>query len=313
MTSRRAALLAAAALFAARDAAAAPPTHPVAEALQVEPNRCFDAASLSPVLARWLHRDAIDRRLAVEIAGQPGGPEGLTIRVRRDGEIVGERHFPALSGPCDEVRAAVGLAAAIAIDATVLESLGVKPDVAPAPPPQPTPSRWPGFAGSFDAGLLFGVLPSPTAAFAPTFGVRLVTPIELRFSALISTASTLSLDLRSIDVALLAGRADVCAAISGKLVRGRACIGLAAGRLQATPSGPNTSPPSSPPWAAALARADVRLSLSSWFGFVVGADAIFPFTHPRFEVVTSTGAPVASSSLPVVGGAVSIGPEITFR
>jgi hypothetical protein len=297
------------ALFAAREAAAAPSTHAVIEALHVEPNRCFDAASLAPILARWLERDVIDRRLDVEIIGQPDSAEGLTLRVRRDGEIVGERHFPGLAAPCEEVRAAVGLAGAIAIDATVLESLGVEPP----PPPPPASPRWPAFSGSVDALALLGVLPAPAAAFAPGFGVRLAPPIELRFTGLISAAGTLSLDARSVDVTLLAGRIDTCAAIAWKIARARACLGLAAGRLQATPAGPNAAAPSSAPWGAALARTDARLSLSPWFGFVLGVDAIFPFTRPRFEVVTSAGVPVTASGLPVVGGAVSFGPEIRFR
>ncbi|APR77081.1 Hypothetical protein A7982_02428 [Minicystis rosea] len=295
--------------LATREAAAAPQTHTVVEAVRVEPNACFDAASLAPVLARWLKRDAVDRRVVLEITGEPDSAEGLMVRVRRDGEIVGERQFPGLAAPCDEVRAAVGLAGALAIDATVLETLGVTPP----PPSPPVAPRWPAYAGSVDAVVLFGLLPAPTAAFAPTFGVRFAPPIELRFSGLISAASTLSLDARSVDVSLLAGRVDTCAAIAWRFGRARACLGLAAGRLHATPAGTNAAAPSSAPWGAALARTDARLSLHPWFGFVLGADAIVPFTRPRFEVVTSAGATVTASNLPVIGAAVTFGPELTFH
>lgn len=315
MASRRAALVVAVGLLAARVAEAAPPTHTVTESLHVEPNPCFDAASLAPVLARWLHRDTIDRRLEVVVVGQPRRSDGLTLRVRRDGTIVGERHFPGLEAPCEEVRAAVGLAAALAVDATVLESLGVKAEPA-APPPAPppvTPRAWPGFSASLDAIGLFGVLPSPAAAIAPAFGVRLVSPIELRFSGLISTAGALSLESRSFDVTLLAGRADACGAFSQGIFRVRACAGISAGRLRATSTDPSSSVSQIVPWAAAMGHADLRVSLVPRFGFVLGADLIFPLARPRFEVVTTAGALAASSGLPVVGGAVSFGPELTFR
>ncbi len=169
MTSRTAALLVAAALITAparaEEAAplappappAPPATVPIAAALRIGPNACFDAASLAPVLARWLQRDVIDRRIVVEVTGQPDTPEGLVLRVRRDGQLVGERRFPSLSAPCEEVRAAVGLAAALAVDATVLESLGVKaaPVIAPAPPLEAPPALplhpRPGFSASLDA------------------------------------------------------------------------------------------------------------------------------------------------------------------
>jgi hypothetical protein len=239
MAWRRAALLAAGGLLAARSAAAeppVPPARPVSEALRVEPNPCFDAASLAPVLARWLRRDTLDSRIEVEIAGQPGSPPGLRLRVRRDGQIAGERLFPGIAAPCEPIREAVGLVAAIALDATVLESLGVKPVPAvPPPPPPPAPSVSPGLSASFAGVVLLGVLPSPAPAFTAGFGVRPVPRIDLRLSGLFAVGpEALRLAGVSADVTLFAARADACAVFSGGFVQGRTCAGLAAGRIQTT-------------------------------------------------------------------------------
>ncbi len=322
-------LLGVAVLLSARGSAAAPPTQTVIEALRVEPNRCFDASSLAPVLVRWLHRDAIDRRLKLEVTNQSPesakqappplaeSPTGLMLRIWRDGRQVSERPIDIVDVPCEDLRAAVGLLSAIAVDVTVLESLGVPPreQVPPSPSP-PSPPVRPyrlGLVASANAVVLFGVLPATAAAVAPGFGVRPMPRVELRLSGLITAAGTLTLERRSVDVSLLAGRADVCAALLGSFARFRFCTGLAAGRLDVTTSGPKVSVSPTEPWAAALGRADVRLSLSPWMGFVLGADAIVPLTHSDFEVVRLTGAPVATSSLPTVGAAISLGPEITFR
>jgi hypothetical protein len=309
MIGRAAALVALGGL-AARTAAAAPPARPLVEALRVEPNECFDAASLAPEIARWREGDAVDRRIEVEISGQPAGAEGLTLRVRREGQIVGERRFPGLAAPCVEVRAAVALAAALAVDAIQLDAVGVRQEVRPASVPEvPPPRARPVFSTALDAVALLGVLPSPTGALAPGFGVRLAPVLDLRFSGLLSGVGSTVLEGGSLGVTLLAGRADACGVLGAGLFRARACLGLAAGRLQVAAA--HVSP--SIPWAAAMGRADVRVSLAPWLGFVLGGDAVVPVTRPSFDVVTPAGAPFATSGLPVVGAALSLGPEITFR
>jgi hypothetical protein len=322
---KRAALLAASAasLLLPQRAGAAPRGVPLADALHVEPNACFDAGSLAPVLQRWLKRDALDPRLRVEITGQPQSADGLSLRVLRDGVLVGERHFPGLSAPCEDVRAAVGLATAFALDATVLESLGMKPvqpptspppaPPLPAPPPPPAPSRsWPRFDVSVEPGALFGVLPAPTDAIVAAFGVRLAPPFEIRLSGVASAAAPLSLDGRSFGVTLLAARAEGCAAFWARWIGGRGCAGAAAGRLLASSTDARSPASQTVPWAAAVARADVRVPLTPRFGLVLGADAIVPLTRPHFVILGPTGASIASAGLPVLGGAVTFGPEVTF-
>lgn len=319
--SRHGALVFSAALLSAtaRAEEGGPNLVPLAAALRVEPNACFEASSLAPAIARWLQRDAIDRRLIVEVSGQADDAEGLLIRIRRDGQLVGERRFSGRFVSCEEVRTAVALAAALAVDATVVESLGVHPrapgpePAAPKVPEAPVGARRTGVSASLDAAALFGVLPSPVPAFAPAIGVRPAPPVELRLSGLFTGAGAMALDRYRVDAGLLAARADVCAAFAVGFARTRVCAGLAAGRLQATASGPMVALAPSAPWAAAVGRVDVRVSLRPWFGIVLGGDALFPMTRPRFLVQTVGGAQVAASGLPAIGGAVSLGPEITFR
>jgi hypothetical protein len=318
MASPRPALvLAASALLMSRVALGAPPTHTVSEALRVEANECFDEALLAPVLSRWLQRDRVDRRIEVEIVGEPGSSEGLVLRVLRDGVIAGERRFPVLSAPCDDVRAAVGLAAALAIDATVLESLGVRAapvsDDGDARPARPAPSPWPGVAASVDAVGLFGVLSAPAVGISPALSLHVAAPLELRASALITGSSRLSFDGRTFDLTLVSGAVDACGLASWRALRARGCFGLAAGRLLAVAAAGTPSASQPAPWGAAIGRADLRVSLSSWFGLVAGGDLLVPITRPRFQILGAMGAMGASAGLPAIGAAMRIGPEITFR
>lgn len=318
---RRAAVLVALGALAPRTATAAPPARPFADALHVEPNECFDAATLAPEIVRWRRRDGVDRRIEVEIAGQPADADGLTLRVRRDGRLVGERRFPGLAAPCEEMRAAVGLAAALAVDAILLEARGaprkaitppapIEPERDPAPPPPRPVLR---ISTAVDAVALFGVLPSDAGGVAPGLGVKLAPAFDLRVSGILSGVGSIGLGGGSVDATLIAARADACAALPEGRLRARACLGLSAGRLRAVTAQLSPSLAPSVPWAAAIGRADVRVSLAPGFGFVLGGDAIVPMTRPRFEVVTRAGAPIATTGLPVLGGAVSLGPEFTFE
>jgi hypothetical protein len=317
---RRVAAIVAFGALATRAAEAAPPVRSFAEALHVEPNACFDAASLAPEIARWRGRDVLDRRVEVEIAGQLTDAAGLLLRVWRDGRIVGERRFPGLAGPCPEVREAVGLATALAVDAILIEAEGATQEAStrgPAAPPQGAPASppaWrPRFFTEIDGIALVRVLPSPAGALAPGFGVGLAPAFDLRVSGLLTGAGWVGLRGGSVGATLLAGRADACGALALGVLRARACLGLSAGRIQVTTTGLSPSLAPSAPWAAGDGRVDLRAALAPWIGLVLGGDLVVPMTRPTFEVITPAGAAVATVGLPVLGGAVSLGPEITFR
>lgn len=98
-------------------------TRPIAKAVELGPSRCLTKKSIADSLAAWLERDDVDERLSIVVSDVP---DGVRFVVRRDKTLVGERTLEVSSLPCDDVRAAVGLGIASAIDETILTNLGVK-------------------------------------------------------------------------------------------------------------------------------------------------------------------------------------------
>jgi hypothetical protein len=307
-------------LFSRAGDAAAEPERPLDEALLVEPNECFDAAALAPHVARWLERQAVDRRIQVEISGSLRTSPGVALTVRRDDAIVGGRTFPPFAEPCEEVRAAVGLAAALAIDATVLASLGVPlpppppSDEATPPEPEPKPRAWPGAGVSLDGAVLLGVLPVPSPALAPSDDLALTPFLGLRFSGLFTRAGSVPVGSATAEVTLFAGRIDACSVFVPRPLVVRGCAGLSVGRLQAAGVGgvrPTYTPEAL--WLAGAARLEARIPLASWFQIGVAADAFVPFTRASLDVDARNGSVLASRGLAPLGAAFGAGPVIVLR
>jgi hypothetical protein len=142
---------------------------PVREALRVQANACFDTTTLAFHVELWLKRSSVDRHIDLEVRGDPQGPEGVTIEIRRDEHSVGTRFFPAFTVPCQDIRTAIAMSVALAIEATEHESRQVepvagKPTANPQLPLQvtPPPAR---VMTSLEGLALTGVLPTWAAGF----------------------------------------------------------------------------------------------------------------------------------------------------
>jgi hypothetical protein len=296
-------------------AGAVEPARPVVEALRVEPNGCFDAASLAPQVARWLKRDAVDRRIELEIRGDPRASGGAELTVRRDGRVVAGRAFPRFDAPCAEVGAAVSLGAALAIDATLLDALGVQ--VPPPPPPRPLPPPPRPVVtvfGALEGVALIGVVGGPAPGFAPALELSFTPAFALRLSGLFTGSGAVAVGAGRADASLFAGRVDACAAFSVPAVVFRACAGLGAGTLQAIGVRDVGAPASAAaPWVAALARVEVRRPFTAWLHLGISADVVLPFVRPTFEIVDAAGSPLASVRAPPLGGALGAGPTFLFQ
>ncbi len=116
---------------------------PIAEAIELGDARCFAKESLAASVASWLGHGEIDERLTIVVADVP---DGVRFEVRRESVSIGERTLEVVGLPCEDVRSAVGLGIASAIDVTVLESLGVTSHDGgePAAPPSPPLPASPG-------------------------------------------------------------------------------------------------------------------------------------------------------------------------
>src|SRR4051794_38765491 len=159
-------------------------THRLSEAIQIEPGPCLEARPMLDRIGLWLGREELDARLEGTIRIDRGD---LVFALLREGKPLGERRFTRRpSDSCAQWTTAVSLAIAVALDSTLLQSLGVWPPVAPpavvpplpgAPPP-PAPEKSPTPSASIGLDLLTGSVPDGTTAGGR---LRLEVPLGAAF------------------------------------------------------------------------------------------------------------------------------------
>lgn len=135
---------------------------------------CLEEARLERRVARWLERQTVEEGMQIRVAGGEEADEARFVLLRRGGHPT-ERDLEQIPGDCGDLHSAVALSIALAIDASLLGSLGEPSPVTPQSPspalpvpdleqPQET-GHWSVSAG---VGLGFAHLPklAPGALFA---------------------------------------------------------------------------------------------------------------------------------------------------
>jgi hypothetical protein len=286
---------------------------PVLEALRVQANDCFDTTTLAAHVELWLKRSSVDRHVELEVRGDPRGPAGVTIEIRRDERSVGTRFFPAFTVPCEDIRTAIAMSAALAIDATEHESQQVEPATRKPPANPHLPLQWtppPAVATSLEGVALTGVLPTWAVGFAPGVAFSVVPSVAVRVGLLVTSTSSFALGGGSVNTSAIAGRLDACAVVLADVLRLRACTGAIAGRLNA--EGANFADAGSSgvqrhAFVGGLARLDLRLPITGVVGFLVAADIFLRFTNSDIRVEGGESRPMAP-----VGAMFGGGPELRF-
>lgn len=329
-------------LLHAGNAFAEESTRPIANALSTAPDACFDGNSLAESIATWLGKREVSTRVSI-LVRRPTA-DSVRFTVERDAALAGERDLPVGKLACPDLRAALSLAIAIAIDSTILESLGVEappttptpretelsppapaaPLVAPPPPPPqrdeqlpPAPKRLHpredrtlvGFA--VEAVALFGVLPGPAIGASPRLGIAPISWLDLRVSALGTTRAQTIVGGGTTSASLLAGLGEVCALGRIDEVRSGGCLGGGAGSFRAEGSGLRPAYSPSVRWAAITARVEARYPASSVLALLVGVTGFVPVLRPELQVVDSNGKVVDTWKAPSVGFGVSLGGELS--
>lgn len=315
-------------------------TRPISEALSTAPDACFDGNSLAESIATWLGKREVSTRVSI-LVRRPTA-DSVRFTVERDAKLGGERDLPVGKLACPDLRAALSLAIAIAIDSTILESLGVEappttpteretelvptsPPVTPAPvatppekdePPPPRKRLRPReeaakVAFAAEAVALFGVLPGPALGAAPRLGFAPISWLDLRASALGTTRAQTIIGGGTTSASLLAGHGEVCALGRIDEVRSGGCVGGAVGSFAAEGSGLRPAYSPSVRWAALTARLEARYPASSVLALLVGVTGFVPVLRPELQVVDSNGKTVDSWKAPRVGFGVSLGGELT--
>ncbi len=253
----------------ASHAFAPPNTHkedPRAEVLRgslvVEPGAtCLATEPLVEHILSWLGEDRIPSDISIKVVGSASDPRAVVVEMRSAVAKV-DRPFPRAPANCSDLHAVIGLAIAMAIDATFAREL--IDEVAPQQPVVPPPSP-PASTDQVDNEMPPRLLAPPPAVDLPVrapakfrasiaarAGVWVyVLPIiagggqlhaefawhpwfELRAGVLGGRASTRTVGERPLAYGLLAGRADACFGPEAGLGRPRPrfCVGAAAGGLR---------------------------------------------------------------------------------
>jgi hypothetical protein len=338
-------VLAATALSAASLAAAGAGPSGAASAIELTKSACFDRASLGAEVDRYLDqplrssasvtvRDepsklliesasgAIEREVAGWSCKQRLDYTAVSISIILGGHYTQHDAGSGDSGPPDS---------AAPLDAGPASINFSPPPVHPTPPLLSAPPS-PRLEISAQGGSAFELLPRPAAAFLLSADRRLIGPLDLHASLLLTSAVSVPLRLADARASLLAGVIEGCLA-RGEALRLRLCAGLAAGRLAVAWEG--LAPAATPSaWSAAAGRVDAHFTLSRTLSLVASLDLFLPFGQQRIDVVQPGVCPdevptrlapvcaalspfyggkvVESSSLSGAGMMISAGPVLTF-
>jgi hypothetical protein len=307
-TARGAPCIAALALVVAlslvvRTAVAAAPNVPdetelgaVVELTTLSP--CFDRASLTDAIERWLDRSTVDARLRIRVASVDGAPS-FSIQLGSEAPLV--RRFESGGTDCDAERDALALSIALAIDALSSKSVTEHDPTLNLGLDGLVTTPWPNRV-ALGAALRFGLRAS--RHFAPEVDVSLVET----GSQSVPQASTASFAVR-----LIMARVSGCYLQSPiKRVDVGGCGGLALGPATVSASGLTDSRSETQWYLAADLSFYVRFRVTRGFAIRAGADILASLRRGTLQVEGDGGQPLFAERLPFLSGVFRLGPEASF-
>jgi hypothetical protein len=291
------------------EASAEGATHPVSEALHVEPGvTCVTAATLADHVQAWLGSDQIDADLWVQVKGSEDDPRVVSFTMGRGGQVLAHRRFQPGPDPCDHLQAALGLAIALAIRVSLLD------DLAPRAP-EAAPARTEVWALAGDAVASWGVLPGSALGVGARVERKLPPNFELRLGLDGQGGWDKTFDHVSgaFDAALFALRLDACVRfVFGGPVAGLGCFGFEAGGVYARGRDFATPRSSVARWLAAANAFGVTIDVAPRWSVQGTLTVVLPLEHPQIGVQTSSGAVVDARNLAPWGGELAVGPVYRF-
>lgn len=315
----------------------------VADALDLDPGAtCLEHDRLVEQVVTWLERDELDPRLTVAVVGDPTEVRTLRFTLHDRGTPIAERTFAPGPSSCDDLHSVVALAIALAVDATVLESVGITPapPTEPEPAPEPAPLPEPERTETSEPSPLPDLAPRPrpwalraslrgllTVGVPPTLGGggqlgleagwRDLVDVQLGVLATSAGAQPVDAGAQSsgeatLAVTLVAGRADACVGPQLRRVRPRLCGGVLAGAALAEGRGFRDDYRATLPWLAVALGGDVRVGLSARTALSFGLDGLVSLVRPVFDVREDFEVRQLRE-LPRFGAAIGMGVVVTLR
>jgi hypothetical protein len=302
-------------------ARAAAPERPIEEALELQyDGACLDPTDLAQRLAEWLGRERIESDWKVVVRGRDSPAAKLQFEVRQGGRRRALRTFQDLPERCDDVRAALAFAIALAIDARVIERKG-RPEVAttepkPAPPasqpevtstpPGPQRVQSPVTAIGEPRGLLlWRVLPDAVLGGETVVGVRWRS-LSVAAGVAATLYSETTLGAGQAAVRLLAARLELCVPFSETALRVESCIGGYAGSVTGRGKGFVQPVENQQPYVAATTGFALAYAMTDWASLRGAVNAVHGLRRPVL-VVQRGDSVVDEQALPALGASASLG------
>ena len=296
-----------------RDAFAAGRQRALSEVIHVHPGAtCVDADTLTEDVAAWLGTETADADVWVRVHGSPDDARTVSFEMGRGDHVVARRRFSPGPERCDHLQAALGLAIALALRASLLdEMLGPREEAAPQGSVQ-TEGSW-AVAGGPVAAL--GVLPGPALggalrverAFPPNFALRLGV---MGFAAWDRTFATVA---GSFDAETFALRLDACVRVDlAETVAGRVCAGVVGGELLAQGRDFASSRSASSEWLAVANGVEVDVALAGRWALAAEGTLLMPLGSTQVGVLSARGDVVEARDLSSVGVTMMLGPAYRF-
>jgi hypothetical protein len=311
-------------------------SRPIVKALHVMPGAtCLSAETLAEHVPAWLGRDEIEANIDIEVRGDPFVANAAAITVTTPAGLI-ERAFDDGPPGCSDLHAVLGLAIAMAIDASVLSMLGyevIDPPVAaptPAPatdserpplqarrrPPEP-PARLARLraVAAFRGGLWVGLMPGLAGGGQMHAELGWRPWFELRLGVLGGYGQRRPLGTGTVEFGLAAGRLDACFGVQRKRLRPRLCVGGAAGASQALTRGLEPGQALVSPWVSAALALELRVVTTRVFAVDVSLDGVVPFYRPSIAVRDPIDASMIVDSVnsAPLGAVLAIGGAFTIR
>lgn len=295
--------------LAQAQAAPTPELQALGAAMTIDPGvTCLDSEELAEHVSTWLGTDRVSAPLAIEVHGSPYFARTVWFRIRRGDVTVAERRFEPAPARCAALHAAVGLAIALAIKASVLDSLIGAQTHGDAQTSRP-----------FRIGIeaIGGVAVVPGASFG--FGLGLQYALTARFAArlmgltLLGPNGDFQQDQGRFKTWLSVGRLDVCSRLVDlRFLDISACVGIAAGGLYATGEAFPMSRRALTAYVAMANALELDVALGAHWSLSLAIDVLVPLRRTSFVVRDQTGAVIAVNDLAGAGALIAIGPAYHF-
>jgi hypothetical protein len=305
---------------------------PLKDAIAVDAGAtCLDATELIEHVETWLGTATVDAEFTVDVHGSRDQPRVVQFQTLRSGRVIAARRFDPGPERCDHLHAALGLAIAMAIKASLVEEIAggpppPKPPEAPnattiraAPPPA---ARSQSAASTTSWAIGADGLAALAALPDPAFGldVRLERALGSSFSVRLGLLALASFGARfpqgapgRFDTWLLAPRGDLCAAVEASArLRVRGCMGATVGAIHASGYDLPAAEGAFVRWIAVANGLDGELDLTKNWAVDAGVTLFLPVARNSIVVRDPAGRVLEERDLAAVGGLVDLGAVYRF-